>query len=97
MAEVRQSGGGADYYIVPDYGFRDVNLKFSGSSTKSNYYVSLYGGIDDFSYSFDQESAQRTITWDYNEQNFQIGGAAFYGFRWKEKIQATLQSVILLY
>ena len=28
---------------------------------------------------------QKNITLDYSEQNLQIGGAAFYGFRWKEK------------
>jgi len=86
----QQSGGGADYYILPDYGFRDANLKFSGSGRKSNYYVSLYGGMDDFSYSFDQESPQRIITWDFNEQNFQMGGTAFYGFRWNDKNTSNL-------
>ena len=30
--------------LIPDYIFRDMNLKYSGSGTKSNYYVSLYGG-----------------------------------------------------
>ena len=62
-----------------------MNLKYSGSGAKSNYYVSLYGGKDNFDYSFDQENMQKTITLDYSEQNLQIGGAAFYGFRWKEK------------
>jgi hypothetical protein len=77
--------GGADYYLVPDYIFRDMNLKYSGSGTKGNYYISLYGGRDNFNYSFDQDNLQKHITLDYNEQNLQLGGAAFYGFRWKEK------------
>ncbi|MBN1790418.1 MAG: carboxypeptidase-like regulatory domain-containing protein [Bacteroidales bacterium] len=80
----RQSSN-ADYYLVPDYIFRDMNLKYSGSGVKSNYYISLYSGRDDFNYSFDQEALQKSITLAYNEQNMQLGGAAFYGFRWKEK------------
>ncbi len=80
-----RQNGGADYYLVPDYNFRDMNLKYSGSGAKSNYYISLYGGRDNFDYSFDQDNMQKNIILDYNEQNLQIGGAAFYGFRWKEK------------
>jgi hypothetical protein len=80
-----QQSGGADYYLLPDYIFRDMNLKYSGSGTKSNYYISLYGGSDNFNYSFNEETMQKSITLDYGEQNLQLGGAAFYGFRWKEK------------
>lgn len=83
-----RSGGGAeaDYYLIPDYVFRDINLKYSGSGRISNYYVSLYGGMDNFSYSFDQDNnQQRNILLDYREQNKQFGGSIFYGFRWKEK------------
>ncbi len=80
----RQSGG-ADYYLIPDYSFHDMNLKYSGSGAKSYYYISLYGGGDNFNYAFDEETMQKTIALSYNEQNFQLGGAALYGFRWKEK------------
>ena len=75
----------ADYYLTPDYKFRDINLKYSGSSTKANYYLSLYGGRDNFSYAFDQETLQKTITMDHHEKNNQLGGTAFYGLRWKDK------------
>ena len=77
--------GGADYYLVPDYAFRDLNLKYSGSGTKSNYYVSLYGGKDRFDYSFEEETMQKSISLDYQEQNVQLGGAVFYGWRWNER------------
>jgi hypothetical protein len=80
----RQSGG-ADYNIYPDYLFRDLNLKYSGSGKKSNYYLSLYGGKDNFSYAFDQERQHNNISMDYNEQNIQLGAAAFYGLTWKDK------------
>jgi hypothetical protein len=75
----------ADYYLTPDYKFRDINLKYSGSSTNANYYLSLYSGRDNFSYAFDQETFQRTITMDHHEKNNQLGGTAFYGLRWKDK------------
>ncbi len=80
-----RQNGGADYYLIPDYMFRDLNLKYSGSGAKTNYYISLYGGNDNFNYAFDEETMQKAITLDYNERNTQFGGAAFYGFRWKEK------------
>jgi hypothetical protein len=75
----------ADYYLNPDYSFRDLNLKYSGSNTKSNYYVSLYGGRDNFSYTFNQENLQKIITLHHSEKNLQLGGTIFYGFRWKDK------------
>ncbi len=77
--------GGADYYVSPEYQFRDINLKYSGSGKKSNYYISLYGGKDKFLYSLNEESPGKTITLDHDEGNFQFGGSAFYGFTWKEK------------
>jgi hypothetical protein len=80
----RQSGG-ADYYILPDYVFRDMNLKYSGGGAKSNFYISLYGGNDNFNYSFNEETMQKSIALNYSEQNKQLGGAAFYGFKWKER------------
>ncbi|MBN2611262.1 MAG: TonB-dependent receptor [Bacteroidales bacterium] len=77
--------GGADYYITPDYGFRDLNLKYSGAGDRSNYFFSLYGGLDKFSMDFNQENIQRTITLNYNEENLQLGGTAFYNLRWNNK------------
>jgi hypothetical protein len=74
-----------DCYLTPDYKFRDINLKYSGSTTNANYYLSLYGGRDNFSYAFDQETFQKTITMDHHEKNSQLGGTAFYGLRWKDK------------
>jgi hypothetical protein len=81
----RQRGGVADFYIEPYYLFRDANLKFSGSGKKSNYYLSLYGGKDNFSYTLDEQEGQQNISMDYNEQNKQFGGAAFYGLAWKDR------------
>ena len=81
----RQSSSGADYSIIPDYGFRDLNLKYSGSGRKSNYFISLYGGMDHFSYTFDYEAGRLNTIINPGEENLQLGGTAFYGFNWKEK------------
>jgi outer membrane receptor protein involved in Fe transport len=78
-------GSSADYYVIPEYQFRDINLKYSGSGKKSNYHLSLYGGKDNFSYAFENETPQKHIILDHDEGNFQLGGSAFYGFTWKEK------------
>ncbi len=80
-----QQSSQADFYLTPDYLFRDINLKYSGSGAKSNYYLSLYGGRDKFSYAFKDESLQRTISLDHTEKNDQAGGTLFYGLRWKGK------------
>ena len=80
-----QQGPQADFYLTPDYLFRDINLKYSGGNTRSNYYLSLYGGRDNFSYDFKDENLHRTITLNHNEKNNQIGGTLFYGLSWKAK------------
>jgi len=87
----QQGDAGADYYVIPDYLFRDANLKFSGSGKISNYYLSLYGGNDNFSYSFNEENQQRDIFLDYAEHNLQMGGTLFYGLRWKSKNTSNLK------
>lgn len=75
----------ADYYLTPDYKFRDLNLKYSASGRKSNFYISLYGGADRFSYNFSQETSQKAITLTHDEKNYQLGGTVFLGFKWREK------------
>ena len=75
----------ADFYLTPDYYFRDINIKYSAGGEKSDFYLSLYGGNDRFSYDFDKETMQRTIVLDHNEKNIQMGGSLFYGLRWKDK------------
>jgi len=79
-----------DYFLKPDYNFRDLNLKYSGSGSKSNFYISLYGGKDNFAYDFNQESMQKSITLDHNEKNLQLGGTVFYGMKWKERFTTNL-------
>ncbi len=79
----------ADYYLAPDYRFRDMNLKYSGGDDSHNYYLSLYGGSDEFSYSFFNETFQKSISIDHDEDNQQFGGTLFYGFRWNNRKNST--------
>lgn len=73
-----------DVNIIPDYRFRDINIKYSANiSDRDLFYVSLYGGNDQFSYSLDQKVRNNLITKNTEEHNTQSGGAIFYGKSWK--------------
>jgi len=76
----RQAPGKFDINIYPDYLFRDINLKFAGSTQGGdNYSISLYNGKDQFGYEVDQEKNNISIYQDVEEENRQRGGSAFYG------------------
>lgn len=77
--------GMANYYLIPDYDFNDLNFKYSGSGDNSNYFLSLYRGRDRFSYSYDQSGQWVNIALNYDEENTQLGASVFYGYRWKDK------------
>jgi len=73
-----------DLNIVPDYRFRDFNLKYSAKfHDRDLFYVSLYGGNDQFSYSIEEPVKNVVITKNTSEKNVQSGGAIFYGKSWK--------------
>ena len=73
-----------DIKVVPNYVFRDLNLKYSGKTKSGDlYYVSLYSGNDDFSYKIDQPIYFRKVLKQTDEQNLQFGGSLFYGKSWK--------------
>jgi len=73
-----------DINVYPDYLFRDMNLKYSGTTVSGDqYYMSLYEGRDRFSYSVDQERNETQITQDSEEENRQSGGTFYYGRNWK--------------
>lgn len=78
------STNNVDVNIVPDYRFRDINLKYSTTiGERDLFYVSLYGGNDKFSYSFEEPVNNHVIIKETQEKNTQSGGAAFYGKNWK--------------
>jgi len=72
-----------DLAVIPNYMFRDMNIKYSGT-TKNNdlYYLSLYGGSDHFTYHVSQDIYKHRFLKETGEQNQQIGGSFFYGRQW---------------
>jgi hypothetical protein len=73
-----------DVNIIPDYRFRDINLKYSAKfRDRDLFYVSLYGGNDRFAYSFEEPLKNVVITKITEEHNTQSGGAVYYGKSWK--------------
>ncbi len=75
-----------DLNIYPDYLFRDLNFKYSGRfDNGDNFFVSLYSGSDNFSYSAsDEPTTNLTISNEAAEENFQKGMSAFYSKKWKD-------------
>jgi len=72
-------------HVVPDYVFRDMNIKYSGLTGKNDhYYLSLYGSNDLFDYNINQVIQFRKILKNTQEENTQTGGSFFYGKSWKK-------------
>ena len=73
-----------DLNVYPDYLFRDLNFKYSGRfNNGDNYFVSIYSGADNFSYSTKEESDNLIIYDEAEEINLQKGISAFYGKKWR--------------
>nr|NQU91487.1 TonB-dependent receptor plug domain-containing protein [Bacteroidota bacterium] len=71
------------YTVVPDYMFRDLNIKYSAQTGNNDlFYVSLYGGNDNFSYSINEPYQNVKLLKDTEEENSQAGGSVFYGKSW---------------
>lgn len=69
-----------DINVVPDYVFRDANLKYTQQIGENGlFYISLYGGGDKFSYNLNEPIKLVTITKNTSETNSQLGGTLFYG------------------
>ncbi len=72
-------------HVVPDYVFRDVNIKYSGQAGKNDHYsLSLYGSNDIFKYNIDKLYQFRKILKNTQEENTQTGGSFSYGKNWKK-------------
>jgi hypothetical protein len=71
-------------HVVPDYVFRDLNVKYSGQTGKhDHYFFSLYGSNDIFRYHINQPLQFRKIMKTTREDNTQTGGSFSYGKSWK--------------
>jgi len=87
----RKNPGKYDISVYPDYLFRDMNLKFAGSTAGGdNYFISLYDGKDQFAYDVEQESNNVDISQELEEENQQRGGSAFYGKTWENGVNSHL-------
>ena len=70
--------------VVPKYTFRDLNIKYSGTTRKNNrYFISLYGSNDIFNYKIDDTVQFRRILKNTQEHSTQSGGSLFFGKRWQ--------------
>lgn len=79
-----RSGGNVDVNVYPDYLFRDLNFKVSGTGDNGdNYFLSLYTGADNFSYSVEEDQLNQYLFNEVNEKNLQQGASLFYGKKWK--------------
>ena len=73
-----------DLSIIPDYTFKDINLKFSGKSEKGdNYFISLFSGKDELKSAFSTNQQNLRLVGSKDENNQQFGGSAFYNKVWR--------------
>jgi len=69
--------------VRPDYTFHDANIRFSTRGDNGDlFYVSLLGGEDQFKYTLNRTNTQFDISKSTQEDNRQLGGAAYYGKTW---------------
>lgn len=67
-------------YISPDYGFRDLNVKYSGVTGRNDrYYISLYGANDRFDFTVRPDTDTDLSA---SQKSCQYGGAAGYNKIW---------------
>lgn len=81
------SSNDIDLSIQPEYKFRDLNIKYSTRLGKKNdlFYVSFYGGIDNFSYKIDETFRKYQLLKNTSEENSQSGASVFYGRKWSAR------------
>jgi len=69
-----------DITVVPDYRFRDINIKYSTTFNDNDlFYISLHAGYDNFSYSIDDTVGNRIIDKKTREETRQVGASIYYG------------------
>lgn len=66
--------------VIPDYRFRDLNIKYSTTFNSNDlFYISLRGGFDSFSYSINDTIGNRILDKKTSEETSQFGGSIYYG------------------
>ncbi|MBI9036545.1 MAG: TonB-dependent receptor [Bacteroidales bacterium] len=79
-----KEGNKSDTY-KPDHDFQDMNIKFSGRTTKGdNFYVSLLTENDRSSYKFSKDEDTKSYSLTKELEQKQLGGAIFYNNNWEK-------------
>jgi len=74
-----------DLYYIPNYTFKDFNLKFSRRSSKGNqYYISLLGNKERSFYQFENLELDVDQKWKNEVNRQQWGGSFFYTKAWEK-------------
>ncbi|MGQ7870575.1 TonB-dependent receptor [Sunxiuqinia sp. sy24] len=79
--------------IYPDYNFRDLNLKYSGTNKHGDSYgISALLGEDRFSYLLDVESEQSQFAYEDHEYNNQYAVSGFFQKKWSNGSRTKLSA-----
>ncbi len=79
--------------IYPDYNFRDLNLKYSGTNSNGDSYgISALLSEDRFSYLLDLESEQSRFNYEDHEHNKQYAVSGFLQKRWTDGSRSKLSA-----
>jgi len=69
--------------VMPDYMFRDVNIKYSATFKNNDlFFISLHAGDDKFKYSINESVQSHIIEKDASDNSTQIGVSSFYSHNW---------------
>lgn len=80
----------AEFYVTPNYRFRDGNVKLSGkTSSDDSYLVSLYGAKDRFSYNVSNQSVLNPASTQALQQHTQLGASAQYSKQWLSGVRSS--------
>lgn len=74
--------GNTEIFINPDYTFRDLNIKYAGTSAGNNhYYISLYGASDKFDYTATPDPENDISV---TQRSLHAGAAAGFDKTWNQ-------------
>lgn len=84
-----------DINVVPDYLFRDANIKYSNTFKNNDlFFISLHGANDKFSYAINEPIRFHIFKKNASENNTQLGASTFYGHNWNN---GNISNVIIAY
>lgn len=76
--------GQAETDILPDYEFRDFNVKYTLHGDNGDlFYVSFLGAKDHFAYDAERELNNNSVFQSSQEDNTQSGATIYYGKNWQ--------------